>query len=65
MANVIMDQTKIIGDIEKMIAGKSNPVIDLDKTDKMSLNLKTIIESHYKSKVEIKEDNQAYHIYFV
>lgn len=65
MAKMIMYQSKIISDIEKMIAGKINPVIDLDKKDSMSLNLKTIIESHYKNQIKIKEDSQAYHIYFI
>jgi len=62
---MLMDESGIIRGIEKMIAGNSNPVIDLNKEDSMTLNLKTIIENHYKDKVEIKEDSQAYHIHFI
>ena len=61
---MMMDNSKLIKGIEKMIAGKNHPVIPLEKSNPSSKIVKEIIQSHYKNKVEIKEDNEAYHIHF-
>ena len=64
MTKLMMDNSKIIKGIEKMIAGKTNPMIPLEKSNPASLTVKEIITSHYKNKVEVKEDDEAYHIHF-
>ncbi|MEM2956579.1 MAG: hypothetical protein QW041_03355 [Candidatus Pacearchaeota archaeon] len=60
-----MDSSEFIKKIEKLITEKYNPVILLDKKDPFVLIKKGIIESCYGSNIEIKEDNEVYHIHFI
>jgi len=62
MENVMIDTSKIIGGIEKKIADKKEAVIILDKKDRSTLVIKDIILGYYGKKIEVREDENYYHL---